>query len=671
MLTIGMLDADLIDNGTRHPNLAQMKMSYFCKYKLGHITELIFGDRLDNLSRYDLIIVSKVFTFTKLPDQLLPLLPDNEEELRKYNTSIIDAIDEAKMVGYKPVISIGGTGFFLDGGRDLDYNIEHCMPDYNLYNEYIEDMISKGYKEGTFDDYRYYSIGFTTRGCFRKCSFCVNRKYDRPYRNSQINEFLDESRPRIYLWDDNILSFGKGWEQIFNELNMTGKPFQFRQGIDIRLLTEKRAKILSRSNYYGDYIFAFDHIEDKALITKRLKRWRKYCKQTTKLYVLCAFDPTILILKSNSSIIDLEKQDVINTLERIKTLMEFGCLPYVMRYEAYKDSNFKDVYVQLARWCNQPQFFKKKSFREFCTANQDYSKSNRECSSYKTMRDFEERYPDVAKQYFDLRYDEVSKYDLSFNYGRIKIEPCEYCKESSKQWDAIFYDNLNWIKDYYDHTLDITCLLRPDAKCKCATKIRNVCKRIVDTLLSLSHKEIIDIIDQYPITSIDVSTVPQYSNYENSTTRLIEILKNGPFTYEELGQRLFDGTDSRQSNTKYGENQAKLGTLLDLAIIREINDTKGKRKIVSISPLGEYISSLEPDVQDEILCKLFYRIEIIQQLIIHSKNNNEVKLIDILSKTGAKTSTITRRTPNVKELIEKLINHCEPEAAFRLTRITL
>ena len=671
MLTIGMLDADLIDNGTRHPNLAQMKMSYYCKNKLGHSTELIFGDRLNKLDQYDLIIVSKVFTFTQLPLQLATILPQSEDELREHNTSIIDAVNEAKCANNKPIISIGGTGFFFDGGRDLDYDIEHCMPDYNLYNEYIQDMIDKGYKENTFDDYRYYSIGFTTRGCFRRCSFCVNRKYKRPYRNSQISEFLDETRPRIYLWDDNILSFGKGWEQIFNELNMTGKPFQFRQGIDIRLLTEKRAKILSRSNYYGDYIFAFDHVEDKPLITKRLKRWRKYCKQTTKLYVLCAFDPTVGVLSSGENLIDLEKQDVVNTLERIKTLMEFGCLPYVMRYEAYKNSHFKDMYIQLARWCNQPQFFKKKSFREFCTANQDYSKSNKECSSYKTMKDFEDKYPDVAKQYFDLRYDSVSKYDLSFDYGRIKIEPCDYCKEVSKQWDAIFGNSRDWIKDYYDHTLDITCLLRPNAGCKCASNIYSVCKRVVDTLLSLSHKEIIDIIDQYPITSIDVSTVPQYSDFEDSTTRLIEVLGEGQFTYEELGQKLYEGTNSHQSNTKYGENQAKLGTLLDLAIIREINDSIGKRKVVSISPLGKYISTLEPAIQDEILCKLCYRIEIIQQLIIHTKDNNEVKMLDILSKTGAKSSTITRRSPNVKELIERLISHCEPEAAFRLTRIIL
>ena len=199
-----MLDADLIDNGTRHPNLAQMKMSYYCKNKLGHETELIYGDKLDLLELYDLIIVSKVFTFTKLPSQLDQLLPSSEEELRLFNTSIIDAIEEAKKAERKPIISIGGTGFFYDGGRDLDYCIEHSMPDYNLYNAYIEEMVSKGYKENTFDDYRYYSIGFTTRGCFRQCSFCVNRKYKRPYKNSEISEFLDESRPRIYLWDDNI-----------------------------------------------------------------------------------------------------------------------------------------------------------------------------------------------------------------------------------------------------------------------------------------------------------------------------------------------------------------------------------------------------------------------------------------------------------------------------------
>ena len=39
-LRVGIIDADLLDHGTRHPNLALLKISAFCK-ELGHEVRLI------------------------------------------------------------------------------------------------------------------------------------------------------------------------------------------------------------------------------------------------------------------------------------------------------------------------------------------------------------------------------------------------------------------------------------------------------------------------------------------------------------------------------------------------------------------------------------------------------------------------------------------------------
>ena len=95
--------------------------------------------------------------------------------------------------------------------------------------------------------------------------------------------------------------------------------------------------------------------------------------------------------------------------------MEYGCLPYIMRYEKYKESKFKSMYIQLARWCNQPRFFKKMSFRQFCVANQEYhrknsSNPNRNCACYQTMLDFESEFPEIAEKYYDLRFEDLNKY---------------------------------------------------------------------------------------------------------------------------------------------------------------------------------------------------------------------------------------------------------------------
>ena len=362
-MRIGIVDADLIDKGTRHPNLALMKLSGWNK-EVGNEVSLL--ERYEDIPAYDKVYIGKVFSFTRVP-----------ENLHIYHN-----------------IQCGGTGFYEDGGDNLPDYIEHHMPDYNLYNDFINKQIGKGIKREHYSDYLDYSIGFMTRGCFRRCSFCVNKKYDHAFRHAHVKEFLDETRPKIYLWDDNVLAYSK-WKEVFEELIATGRPFQFRQGMDIRLMTEEKAEFISRVKYHGDFIFAFDHIEDKKQIEKNLRIWKKYCKKTTKLYVLVAYDSQDI-------------RDIVNMMERIKILMKCGCIPYVMRYEAYKSSEFKGLYIQIARWCNQPRFYKKMSFRQFCEANQKYHKNPETiCSTLRTLRAFEHDYPDIAAKYFDLRFEDL------------------------------------------------------------------------------------------------------------------------------------------------------------------------------------------------------------------------------------------------------------------------
>jgi len=363
---IGIIDADLLDNGTRHPNLALMKISAFYKKNGFHVTLLENYIDIDN---YHKVFVSKVFSFTNFPENLLT----------------------------RENVQIGGTGFFDDGGVNLADEIEHSMPDYELYSNYIKKRLDQGEPRQRYVDYLDFSIGFTTRGCFRKCDFCVNKKYDKAVKHSPISEFFDPNRKYIYLWDDNFLA-SKEWKGILGELVATNRGFQFRQGLDLRLMNKEKALALTNTKYHGDYIFAFDHVEDMALITHKLEMWWTYSKKPTKLYVLVAYD-------------SLDENDIENAFIRIEVLMKFNCLPYVMRYEKYKESKFRSLYIQIARWTNQPRFYKKMSFREFCEANQKYAKNqNHICSCLKALNDFEIEYPKIAAKYFDLKYEDVSKY---------------------------------------------------------------------------------------------------------------------------------------------------------------------------------------------------------------------------------------------------------------------
>ena len=55
------------------------------------------------------------------------------------------------------------------------------------------------------------------------------------------------------------------------------------------------------------------------------------------------------------------------------------------------------MYVTIARWCNQPSFFKKKSLREFAIANGTGS------ACYRYLADFEQRFPKVTP-YLDMKF---------------------------------------------------------------------------------------------------------------------------------------------------------------------------------------------------------------------------------------------------------------------------
>lgn len=388
-MKVGIIDADLIGRKKhRFPNLASEKISAYWKEQGA---EVYLKLDYDDLEDYDHIYISKVFTDTPIPEGLV--------ETEK--------------------IHLGGTGFYFDKAPNLPEEIEHHMPDYHLYDEWIENEVLKAEAEAKkakknfnrnnymvqFKEYTDYSIGFMTRGCFRKCPFCVNQKYDHVFRHSPLEEFYDPSRKKICLLDDNFLGCPE-WRNILNELIALKKPFKFKQGMDERLLTEERCELLFGANYDGDYTFAFDNIKDYDLIHRKLKLIRKYTRSTSvKFYVLCGFESTDAI-------------DVENTFKRVALLMNYRCLPYIMRYQnknetPWKESKYRGLYVTLARWCNQPSFYKKMSFRQYCQANQDRHKTKGTyCSAMKAMMQFEEEYPEIAAQYFDLRFDEMpEKFD--------------------------------------------------------------------------------------------------------------------------------------------------------------------------------------------------------------------------------------------------------------------
>ena len=113
-MRIAVIDADLIGRKRhRFPNLACMKLAGYHR-DAGDAVEL--KTDFDGLARYDRVYLSRVFTDTPVPAEVLKT----------------------------PNVVYGGTGFFYDRAAPLPPEIEHHMPDYHMYDGWVEKQMAEG-----------------------------------------------------------------------------------------------------------------------------------------------------------------------------------------------------------------------------------------------------------------------------------------------------------------------------------------------------------------------------------------------------------------------------------------------------------------------------------------------------------------------------------------------
>lgn len=286
-MKIGMIDVD----GHNYPNLAQMKISRWHKEQGHHV------EWCDGLSHYDVVFISKVFDFS--PDW----------------TQCIDA----------EIVVRGGTGYGLENDNPLPSHIEHCYPDYSLY----------GIKDTAY--------GFLTRGCPRRCPFCIvgDKEGTKSVKVADLSEFWSGQR-NIVLNDPNILACNE-WEDLLLQLAKSGAWVDFNQGLDARLMTEAKAEALGETKV-KEIHFAWDDYQQRDAVLRGLEIYKKYAKRKPHghsciVYTLVNFDTTL-------------DQD----LERIYTLRRLGFLAYVMVYNKSKSA---PIYRKLQRWVNNRFIFAK------------------------------------------------------------------------------------------------------------------------------------------------------------------------------------------------------------------------------------------------------------------------------------------------------------------------
>lgn len=212
---------------------------------------------------------------------------------------------------------IGGSGYSLS--VMLPYEIEQVNPKIN--------------------------IGFTTRGCIRKCPFCiVPEKEGNIMAVGNIYDIWDGKSKELTLLDNNILAQPEHFKLICSQLRKENIKVDFNQGLDCRLLNQDVIDEL-KTIRHEELRFAFDFVHLENSVLNAIKLLQKNDINRCCWYVLVGYNTTF-------------EED----LYRLELLKEHNQRPYLQRYiDCYKDKK----YIALARWVNQAHLFQGMTFQQF------------------------------------------------------------------------------------------------------------------------------------------------------------------------------------------------------------------------------------------------------------------------------------------------------------------
>ena len=261
-MKILLMDLDVIRRRRPFPNLALMKLSAYHKAR-GDEVFLNFP-----LCQPDITYASCVFSWNAK---------------RRANIS-----DRA---------IVGGSG--IDLKANLPPEVEHIMPDYSLYPSIN------------------FSLGFTSRGCIRKCPWCIvpNKEGQiKPW--ARIYEFWNPQHRKIVLLDNNLLATSN-WRLTMDDLIAEGLEVDFNQGLDIRLVNQDNVGYLKRVRA-KKIRFAFDDIAYEKAVRSGIKLLLNNGISPRKLsfYVLVGFN-----------------KDTAEAIERMRILNSYNVDVFPMIYK--------------------------------------------------------------------------------------------------------------------------------------------------------------------------------------------------------------------------------------------------------------------------------------------------------------------------------------------------
>ena len=287
-MKVGLIDVD----GHNFPNVALMKIASWHRQH-GDTADMVFP-----FERYDRIYMSKVFTFT--PDD--PIIYQCGDIRR------------------------GGTGYDIRSRLPEEID-SHTGLAYDLYPSCR------------------FSVQFYSRGCIRRCPFCLVNDKEGEIRPVEPMEW----NPRaewIEVLDNNFFA-SPAWREAVADLRRQGLPVKFH-GVDVRIMDEEQAAALNSLRIQGYIHVAWDL--PQVDLTPQLETMTKHVRpDRIACYVLVGFNST-------------RQQDMF----RLRTLKRLGILPFVQAFRDYENRRTPSQYERdLARWANRAWIFNAVDFEEY------------------------------------------------------------------------------------------------------------------------------------------------------------------------------------------------------------------------------------------------------------------------------------------------------------------
>ncbi|MFA5307359.1 MAG: hypothetical protein WC365_07970 [Candidatus Babeliales bacterium] len=225
-------------------------------------------------------------------------------------------------------IFIAGSGYDLQA--KLPPEIEEVKPDYEKFN-------------------LNYSFGFTSRGCVRGCEFCIVQPKEGYFH--EVSYEWTNGEKRVLLLDNNFF-LSKIWKEKLQHFIDTKTKVCFNQGLDIRLIDEEKAEMLSKVLYYDDQFktrrlyFAFDKPEVEPILAEKIAILGRYgIKQSHLMF--------FFIVNFNTT----HEQDY----HRFEVLDKLGTKPYPMCYQKWTAPKITKDFL---RWINR-RYYKICTFEDY------------------------------------------------------------------------------------------------------------------------------------------------------------------------------------------------------------------------------------------------------------------------------------------------------------------